>query len=98
MQGSELSPEPIFALPRWMRIGMAAFLLAVAVLVMWKGFLRLHWAPPFCLGFYYLIAVPRQKGEAFAAYIKKPRAMASSALILAALTVSGYSLYTLYSR
>jgi hypothetical protein len=98
MQVSDDSSKPIFILPRWARVGMAFFMFAVTAVSMWKGFFRLDWAPFFCLGLYYLVYVPRQKGEVFAAYIKKPRSIASLGLLCAAIATAGRGLFALFAK
>jgi len=77
---------------------MAGVMFAVSVLSMWKGLLRFEWVPYFCFGVYYLLYVPRQKGEAFGTYINNPRTILSFVLIGAALAGFGYNLHVAFVK
>jgi hypothetical protein len=96
MHGSDVSSPPAF--PLWARIGLACLMFVDAALSMWKHFLRFEWVPWLCMGLYCLLNSPRQRGETFVAYSKKPLGIASIALLIAALVGFGYNLHLLYTK
>jgi hypothetical protein len=98
MQGSDSSSKLVSFLPFWMRIGMASLMFVIVVLSMWTRLPWFEWAPWLCFGLYYLLYVPRQKGAAFAAYVKEPRAIASLALLVAAIAGIGRNLYVAFAK
>jgi hypothetical protein len=83
MRQSTVSAPPVFFLPVWARIAIAGFRFPVAALQMWKEFFRFDWVAFLCLGSYYPIYVPMQKGEGPNAYFSKPRPIVSFGLIIA---------------
>jgi hypothetical protein len=93
VQESEISSKP--GLPFWMRIGVACVMFAVALLQIWKGF-WVEWVPYFCFGLYFLIYVPRQKGEALGAYLSKPQRILSLVLLIVTIGGFGYNLYVVF--
>jgi hypothetical protein len=80
-----ISPQPRFILPLWARVGLAALMFLNAVLNARKPFLQFEWVPWLCMGMFWLINFPRQKGESLSAYFKNPRGIASIAFLTAAL-------------
>jgi len=86
-----VAATPVSFMPRWARITIACFLLAVAALSMWEMFLRFDWVGFLCFGLFYLIHVPMQKGESPRTYFSKPRTIVSFGLIVA---VMGSALHT----
>ena len=98
MPRSDASSKPVFFLPYWVRIGVACVMFAVTVLYVWKGFFHFEWVGWLCFGLYYLLYVPRQKGEPAGAYFKKPRTVASLALITTALVGFGYYLRLVFTK
>jgi hypothetical protein len=98
MQRSSVSPQSDFFLRPWVRMGMAALMFLCGVMAVRKGLLHFDWVPWFCLGLFYLYGVPRQKGESWGAYLKRPRAIASSALLAAAVVGFLHSLYVLVTK
>ncbi len=80
------------------RVVMTCLLFSCTVLSMWKGFLRFEWVFFFCFGLYYMMYLPKQKGEAFAAYLKRPRTVASVALLVAAVAGAGYNLHVAFMK
>jgi hypothetical protein len=66
--------------------------------VLKKGFLQFEWVPWFCMGLFYLAGVPRQRGERVGEYFKRPRTVASSALLVVAVAGFLYNLYVLFTR
>jgi hypothetical protein len=98
MQQSSISPQPGFILSPRLRIVMAALMFLCAVLDVRKGLLQFDWVPWFCFGLFYLYGVPRQRGEPLGAYFKRPRAIASSALLAAAGGGFFYNLYVLWKK
>src|SRR5258706_4205488 len=97
MQRSSVSPQPGFS-PPWLRRGVAALMLLCAVLGVRKGFLQFEWVPYFCFGLFYLTAVLRQKGEPVGAYYKRPRVIATSALLVASIVGFLYNLYVAFTK
>lgn len=69
-------------LPLWARIGMACLFFLDAALMMSKHFLRLKWVPWLSFGVYWLIYLQRQPGEPWGAFLSKPRAVATTLLLL----------------
>ncbi len=98
MQESDVSTRPVSSLPFWMRIGMACLMFTVAVVSMWDGLLRFEWVYFFCFGLFWVMYLPRQKGETFRAYIKKPRAVATLALSIAIMAGAVHSLYAEFTK
>ncbi len=98
MQRSDFSRPPGFIMPLWLRIGLASLLFLCSALQVRKGFLHLDWLPWFCMGCYYLLLVPRRRGESFGPYLKAPRTVASNALFVAALVGFGHNLYVLFKK
>jgi hypothetical protein len=88
-----ISPQPGFILPLWARISLGALMFLAAVLEARKAFFQFEWVAWFCLGMYWLIDVPRQKGETLSAHFKNPRAIASFAFLAAALVGFGHNLF-----
>lgn len=98
MQPSNVSPQPGFISPPWLRRGIAALMFLCAVLRMRKGFLQFEWVPYFCFGLLYLAGIPRQKGEPFGAYFRRPRVIAWSALLVVSIVGFLYNLYVLFAK
>ena len=98
MQGSVVSLKPVSALPPWIRIAAASLMFVDTALYMSKHFLQFMWVSWFCFGLYFLLYVPRQKGEAPGTYFSKPRTIISLALLITALVGSGHNLYIIYTR
>jgi len=90
MQESSAPVSPSFFLPLWARIALACFMFAVSAVDMWVGFFRYEWVGILCMGLYFLIFVPRQKGEALRAYLSKPRSLVSFVLLVA-IIASGFN-------
>ena len=88
-----ISPQRRFILPFWVRMGLAALMFLDAALYARKAFFQFEWVAWFCFGMYWLIDVPRQKGEPLSAYFKSPRAIASIAFLAAAVVGLGHSLF-----
>jgi hypothetical protein len=86
------SPQPHLIVPLWARIGLAALMFLNAILNARKPFVQFEWVPWFCMGAYWLVSVPRQKGETLSAYVMTPRGIASIAFLTAALVGFGHSL------
>jgi hypothetical protein len=59
---------------------------------------RFEWIPYLCFGTYWLISLPRQVEEPFLTYLRKPRAIASSLLLIVAIAGIGHNLYTAFAR
>ena len=76
---SELRNSPWLSLRA--RIGMSCLFFLDAVLMMRKHFLRFEWAPWLSFGLYWLTYLQRQPGERWRAYLSKPQAVATIALL-----------------
>lgn len=98
MQESTASPPPTFFFPLWARIALACFMFAASALEMFDDFSQLNWVMFLALGLFYLIGVPRHKGEDRRACFKKPRAMISFALIIAVVAGALHMLYSLFAK
>jgi hypothetical protein len=98
MQRSGVSPQPGVISPPWLRRGIAALMFLCAVLGVQKGLLQFGWVPWFCMGLFYLAGVPRQKGESVGEYFKRPRAIASSALLATAVVGFSRNLYVALTK
>jgi len=59
---------------------------------------RIDWVGPLCLGFYYLIHVPIQKGETLKAYFSKPRSLVSVGLTIVGLVAALHTLHRLFPK
>jgi len=88
-----ISPQPRFILPFWARIGLAALMFLNAVLNARKAFVQFDWVAWFCMGMYWLIVMPRQKGKTLSTHFKNPRGIASIAFLTVALVGFGHSLF-----
>lgn len=97
MQVSDASSKPTF-LPFWMRVVMTCLMFAVTAVSMWKGFRRFEWVSFLCFGLYYMFYLPRQKGEGFVAYVRKPRAVASLALLVAVVVGAIHNLHYVFMK
>lgn len=71
MEGPELSSQPVYELPRWVRISIALFMLAVAAVAMWDKFASFDWAIFLSLGLYWLIYLPGKKGGSICVFHKE---------------------------
>jgi len=97
MQESSASAPPTFFLPLWARIAFACFMFAVAAVTIWDKFFRFDWVQFLCLGLYFLLHVPMQKGEAPRAYFSRPRTILSLALLIAVVAAALRSLHYLFT-
>ena len=95
-QPSDGSSRPQLTYPLWQRLGLAAAMFLIAILGGRKGVLE--WAPFLGFGLYWLILVPRQNGEPLGEYFKKPYAIASTTVLLAALGGFVLRLYIVWSK
>jgi len=93
MQESGVSVSRSFFLPLWARIAFACFTFAVAALLIWDEFSRFNWVFFLCVGLFYLIHVPRQKGESPKAYFSRPRSIISNALNLGTIVGGLHNMY-----
>ena len=82
--------------PFWLRVALALIMFLCAMLGAREGFLE--WAPYLGCGLYWLILVERNKTESLKEYLKKPRALASGAVLLAALVILGFRLYGQFTK
>jgi 4-hydroxybenzoate polyprenyltransferase len=89
---------PTFFLPRGARILLACFMLAVSALAMWDKFLGFDWVGFLCFGLYFLVHVPRQKGEAPKAYFSKPSTIISFALLIVMMAFALHSIYFQFTK
>ena len=98
MQESSASAPPTFFFPLWARIALACFMFVVSALAMWTDFFRFDWMGFLCLGLYYLLHVPMQKGEARKIYFSKPRTIISCALLTAVIAVALHTLHYVFTK
>ena len=98
MQELDVSQRPQPSIPFWGRLILASLMFVVAFLSARKEFLRFEWVPYFCFGLYWLLYVLRQKGETPREYLSKPRAIASVALMVAALIGFVHNLHGLHTK
>lgn len=98
VQDSNVSPHPVIIWPLWLRIGASSLFFVDAILNMWKGFLQFQWVPWLCIGLYCLLYAPRQRGERFSAYLRRPLGIASVALLIGALIGFVHNLSVLYTK
>jgi hypothetical protein len=98
MQESSTSGPPTFFLPHWARIAFACFMFAVSAVAVLNDFFRFDWVGFLCFGLFYLVYVPRQKGEAPKAYASKPRTIVSVALIIAVVALALHTLHYLFTK
>lgn len=66
---------------------------ATSALDIWAHFFQFDWVGFLCFGLYFLLFVPRQKGEPARTYFGKPRNLVSLALLVA---IIGFGLNTLH--
>jgi hypothetical protein len=98
MSELNVSAPPTNFLPLWARIAFACFMFAVAALQMWTEFFRFNWIQFACLGLYYILFVPMQRGESRKAYFSKPRTIISLVLIIVIVACALHLLFTKFAR
>jgi hypothetical protein len=83
----------------WQRVGLPCLFLANAVLSLWAdGFRRFEWLPWACIGLAGLTLSARKNGEPFLAFLRKPRSLATYALLIVGTVGFGRNLYLMYIK
>lgn len=98
MQESSASASPAFFPSLRARVALACLTFAASAFSMWDGFFRFDWVGLLCFSLYWVIYVPMQKEESRAAYLRKPRSIVSTVLIIFMIAGALHSLVNLATK
>lgn len=83
----------------WQRIGVACLFFANAAISVWTvGFYRFEWLPWACLGLSGLTISPAKKSDPLLTFLRKPRNIFASALLIVGIAGLGRALYLTYIK